>query len=197
MAISIDWATKVITVPKADLALVDIGPPEIRSLDTDQFRKDLNALQASEVGMAFETTHVHTPPVALGGVTFARQIEIINGYTVTFEAGAYAVNLPGSNNNISDVTNLNQVSIRSSNSAGLAEVDIAASADAAAAVWAEVLEGPYDAAAFMRMMCAVLAGKLSGAGTTDIIIRNITDTKDTLEATVDEAGNRTPTSYDP
>jgi len=120
MAISIDWATKVITVPKADTTLVSAGPPEIRSLDTNQFRKDLNALQASEVGMPFDTTHVHTAPVTLGGVDFARQIEIVNGYTVTFEAGAYAVNLPGSNNNISDVTNLNSVSIRSSNSAGLA-----------------------------------------------------------------------------
>lgn len=119
MVISIDWATKVISVPKADLSLVSIGPPEIRSLDVDQFRKDLNALQASEIGMAFDTTHENTPPKTIGGVTYARLIEIINGYTVTFEAGAYAVNLAGANNNISDVTNLNSVSIRSSNSAGL------------------------------------------------------------------------------
>lgn len=119
MAISIDWATQVISVPKADLSLVSAGPPEIRSLDTDQFRKDLNALQAGENGMPEPTTHIHTAPVTLGGVTFARQVEIVNGYTVTFEDGAYAVNLSGSNNNISDVVNLNSVSIRSSNSAGL------------------------------------------------------------------------------
>ncbi len=119
MVISIDWATKVISIPKADTSLVSIGPPEIRSLDTDQFRKDLNALQASEIGIVFETTHEHTPPKTVGGVSFARFVEIINGYTITFEAGAYAVEFSGSNNNISDVTNYNTVQTRSSNSAGL------------------------------------------------------------------------------
>ena len=127
MAISVDWATKVITVPKADTTLVDIGPPEIRSLDVDQFRKDLNALQAAEEGMPFQPTHTHNPPVTVGGVTLARVVEIINGYTVTFENGAYAVSLTGANNNISDVTNLNTVSIRSANSAGLIEASIGAS----------------------------------------------------------------------
>lgn len=119
MAISVDWPTKVITVPKADTTLVDIGPPEIRSLDVDQFRKDLNALQAGEVGIVFETTHTHNPPVTISGITLARVVELINGYTVTFQNGFYAVNLTGANNNISDVMNLNFVSLRSANSAGL------------------------------------------------------------------------------
>lgn len=119
MAVSIDWPTKVITVPKADTQLVSAGPPEIRALDLDQFRKDLNALQASIEGMPELTTHEHTAPVTVGGVTLARVIEIINGYTVTFENGAYAVNLNGANSNIGDVVNLNSVSIRSNNSAGL------------------------------------------------------------------------------
>jgi hypothetical protein len=119
MAISIDWPTKVITVPKADTQLVSAGPPEIRALDLDQFRKDLNALQADVEGMPELTTHEHTAPVTVGGVTLARVVEIINGYTITFENGAYAVNLNGANSNIGDVVNLNSVSVRSSNSAGL------------------------------------------------------------------------------
>lgn len=119
MAVSIDWPTKVISVPKADTQLVSIGPPEIRALDLDQFRKDLNALQAGEEGMPELTTHTHSAPVTVGGVTLARVIEIINGYTVTFEDGNYAVNLNGANSNVGDVVNLNQVSIRSNNSAGL------------------------------------------------------------------------------
>jgi len=197
MAISIDWATKVISVPKADLALVDIGPPEIRSLDTDQFRKDLNALQAGEIGMAFETTHQHTAPVTLGGVTFARQIEIINGYTVTFEAGAYAVNLPGSNNNISDVTNLNSVSVRSSNSAGLAQVDIAASADAAAAVWGLLLDGTFDAGELLKIIAAAAAGKASGLETNTPKYRDLSDTKDVIDAGTDNFGNRDSVTLNP
>lgn len=119
MAVSIDWATLIISIPKADTTLVSIGPPEIRSLNVDTFRKELNGLQAGEEGMPEETTHTHTAPVTVGGVTLARVVEIINGYTVTFENGAYAVNLEGANNNIGDVLNLNTVSVRSSNSAGL------------------------------------------------------------------------------
>jgi hypothetical protein len=119
MAISINWSTRIITVPKADTQLVSIGPPEIRQLDIDLFRKELNDLQAAQDGIPFLTTHTHNAPVTVGGVTLARVIELINGYTVTFEDGAYAVNLVGANSNIGDVVNLNQVSIRSNNSAGL------------------------------------------------------------------------------
>jgi len=46
-------------------------------------------------------------------------VEIINGYTVTFEDDSYAVNLVGANSNIADVVNLNTVSVRAANSAGL------------------------------------------------------------------------------
>lgn len=119
MAITVDWATKVIDVPKIDTTLVSIGPPEIRELNVDTFRLALKALEDDETGMPFLDTHNHNPPVTVGGVTLARVIEIINGYTVTFENGSYAVNLNGANNNISDVLNLNNVQIRSNNSAGL------------------------------------------------------------------------------
>lgn len=119
MAISINWGTQVITVPKADLSLVASGPPEIRELNVDSFRLALKALEDDEEGMPYPDTHYHVAPITVGGVQLARVIEIINGYTVTFESGSYAVNLVGANNNISDVTNLNLVSVRSSNSAGL------------------------------------------------------------------------------
>lgn len=119
MAISVDWGTKIITVPKADTTLVSLGPPEIRSLNVDTFRLELKALEDDVDGMVFPITHNHTAPVTVGGVTLARVVEIINGYTVTFENGSYAVNLQGANNNIGDVLNLNNVQVRSNNSAGL------------------------------------------------------------------------------
>jgi len=186
VAISIDWATKVINVPKADLSLVDAGPPEIRSLDTNQFRKDLNALQAGVEGMWAETTHTHTAPVTLGGVTFARQIEIINGYTVTFENGAYAVNLAGSNNNISDVTNLNTVSVRSSNSGGLVLGDISD----------QVVEGSFTVQQTLRIILAALGGKVSGVTTATETFRNPDDTKDRITVTLDASNNRTAVVLD-
>ena len=119
MAITVNWGTRVITVPKADMTLIASGPPEIRELDVNVFRLALKDLEDDEAGMPYPDTHRHNTEVTLGGITFARTVEIINNYTVTFEDGSYAVNLIGANNNISDVTNLNSVSIRSSNSAGL------------------------------------------------------------------------------
>ena len=139
MAISVDWGTKVITVPQADLTLVG---GSVYSLDVDAFRLELKDLEDSEAGMAFDRTHTHNTTVTLGGVTLARTVEIINGYTVTFEDGAYAVNLINANNNLADVANVNQVSIRSQNSAGLQVVSLGGSVptaeENATAVWAAV-----------------------------------------------------------
>ncbi|MDH3930309.1 MAG: hypothetical protein OEV22_20455, partial [Deltaproteobacteria bacterium] len=64
-------------------------------------------------------THRHNTEVLLGGIVYARVVEIISGYTITFEDGQYAVNLTGANSNIGDVVNVNQVSVRSANAAGL------------------------------------------------------------------------------
>lgn len=119
MAISINWLTFEIYIPKSYLTLVQMVPTEIYSMDTNQFRLDLKALEETEEGMTFPKTHNHNPPVSVGGVELARVIEILPPYTLVYEDDQYAVNLQGSNSNIADVTNVNQVSIRSANSAGL------------------------------------------------------------------------------
>jgi len=119
MAISIDWASKVISVSKADMTEIT---STLYELDVDTFRKTLKDLEDDEAGIVFDRTHNHNAPVTIGGVTLARVVEIINGYTLTFEDGQYAVRLVGGNNNLSDVMNLNQVSLRSANSAGLVQI---------------------------------------------------------------------------
>jgi len=119
MAISINWLTRVISIPRADLTLVQSTPTEIRELNLNDFRLELKDLEDSELGMVNPDTHRHNTEVTLGGIIFARVIEIINGYTITFEDGQYAVNLVGANSNVGDVVNVNQVSVRSQNSAGL------------------------------------------------------------------------------
>lgn len=118
-AIYINWGTKVITVPKDYMQLVQTTPTEIRQLDINQFRLDLKDLEDSVAGIPMLDTHSHVQPITVGGVQLARVVEIINGYTVTFEDGQYAVNLIGANSNIGDRVNVNQVSVRSANSAGL------------------------------------------------------------------------------
>jgi len=122
MALTIDWATKVVTVPQAYLTPVT---GSLYELDTDQFRLDLKAIEASEDGVVFPDTHQHNTAVTVAGTTFARTIEMINGYSVEFEDLVYSVRLAGSNNNIFDVENgilvQNQVQVIAQNSSGLVE----------------------------------------------------------------------------
>jgi len=119
MAVTIDWKTKIILVLRADMTLIQTTPTEVRELNLNSFRLELKGIEAASDGMPFLRTHNHSTEVTLGGLTFARVIEIINGYTITFENGLYAVNLVGANSNVGDVVNVNSVSIRSANSAGL------------------------------------------------------------------------------
>ena len=124
MAITIDFATKIISVPRNDMTLLtdEDDPIEIRRLTINDFRIELRVLEASSGGIDDPDTHIHNPSVTVGGVVLARVVEIINGYSVTFEDGQYAVNLAGANSNIADVVNVNQVSVRSANSAGLQDL---------------------------------------------------------------------------
>ena len=116
MAISVDWPSRVITVPQADLT--PVGPSQFE-LDVDSFRRELRSLEDDVEGMPFPKTHTHTTEVTIGGTVFARLVQIINNYTLTFEDGQYSVSLIGANSNLADVINVNQVSVRSNNSAGL------------------------------------------------------------------------------
>ena len=116
MAITIDWITKIISVPKADMTMLSAT---LYELDLDVFRLTLKAIESSEEGMPFVDIHKHRSTITVGGTVLARSVEIINGYTVTFEPGIYAVNAVGANSNVSDVMNLNGVSLRTFNTAGL------------------------------------------------------------------------------
>jgi hypothetical protein len=48
----------------------------------------------------------------------------------------------------------------------------------------------------LRLLVAAEAGKLSGAATTTIVIRNVADSKNRITATVDASGNRSAVVYD-
>ena len=61
----------------------------------------------------------------------------------------------------------------------------------------DVIEGTLDHQEVMRILLASAAGKLSGAGTTDVTIRDSADSKDRISATVDAQGNRTSVTLDP
>lgn len=123
MAITVDNKTYVISVPRADMELVQSTPVEIRKLDINTFRLWLKDWEDSVAGMTMPDVTANVAPIAVGGVQLARIVEILEPYTVTFEDGQYAVNLSGANTNLGDRVNVNQVSVRSANSAGLVQTD--------------------------------------------------------------------------
>lgn len=123
MAVSIDPATFIITVPKADLTLIG---GTLYELDTDTFRLELKALEDDVQGIVMTKTHDHNTEYTVASVTYARSIQILPPYSIEFEDGMYTVRLVGSNNNIFDVGAgilvQNMVQVIPGNSAGLITV---------------------------------------------------------------------------
>lgn len=58
------------------------------------------------------------------------------------------------------------------------------------------VETGYTPRQSLRLMLAALAAKLSGAATATVTIRNVTDSKDRITASVDVSGNRTAVTLD-
>jgi hypothetical protein len=122
MAVTIAWGTKIITVTREETAYmtnIQMAPVEVWQLDLNPFRLKLKDLEDDEEGMAHVDTHRHNTEVTLSGLTYARVVEIINGYTVEFEDDQYTVNCTGANHNLADVKVANQVSLIVNNAAGL------------------------------------------------------------------------------
>lgn len=189
MAISIDWTSRVITIPQADLTLVG---GTLYELDTDAFRLALKTIEDSEEGMAFPATHRHNTAITVAGTTFARTLEIINGYSVQFEDGAYTVRLVNSNNNLFDVESgilvQNSVQVIAQNSAGLIIGEGASPAD----IWqGHNLENGYTPEQCIRLILSAVQGKLAiDAGTGIVTTRDLADTKDRLAVLTNEDGER-------
>jgi len=195
MAITINWATRVISIPQSDLTHIS---GSLYELDLNAFRLSLKNLEDGEDGMAFPATHVHTTQVSVAGITLARVVEIINGYTITFQDGQYAVRLVGANSNVADVVNVNQVSVRSNNSAGLivTENTSPTSSEIAAAVWAYVAEGSTTMLQFMRRIASALFGTTTGVGTSTEVFKSMDGSKERIKMRYDVNGNRQNPNFD-
>lgn len=190
MALTIDYATKVISVPQADLTFVS---GTLYTLDSNQFRKNVMAILDNETHIWMPDAFQHNTEVTVAGITYARTIEFINGYSITFEdtGSAYTVRIEGSNNNIFDVENgiLNPTSLVTvipTNSAGLIN----------ALITDQEVENGESVAETLRLIRAALVGKLAGAATTTITIRDAADSKNRITATVDADGNRSAVTVD-
>jgi hypothetical protein len=123
MALSIDPATSTVTIPQADLTY---SSGTLYDFDTLQFMRDLNALLDDEEYIWMNTAFSHNTEVIISGVPYARLIEMLSPWSITFEdtGSAYSVRYINSNNNMFDVDSgrLNPtalVTVISQNSAGL------------------------------------------------------------------------------
>lgn len=121
MAITIDPATKVISIPQVDLTLIS---GTLYELDTNAFRLTVMRILDNEDRIFLPIAFSHNTEVTLLGTTFSRSIEVINGYSLTFENLVYSVRMAGSNNNFFDIDGsiLNpsgNVTVVGANSAGL------------------------------------------------------------------------------
>lgn len=118
--ITVDWPTKVINVPLADLTV--IAAPFQYELDLDDFRLQLRDREDDEEAMPFLKTHIRIEPFTVGANTKPQIVSIVNGYTVQFEDGQYLVDTTGADSNLLDVLVHNQVSVRQNNSFGTVQV---------------------------------------------------------------------------
>ena len=104
MPITVDSVTHVITVPQSYLTPVSAG---LFLLDTNQFRLDLGLWASGVDGRSEPFPYDHNTEYTVAGVTYARKVELINGYSWELENTGtyYSVTLSGSNNNLFDVAN--------------------------------------------------------------------------------------------
>lgn len=164
----IHWPSGVITVYKTDSFMTFVGG-DVYNMDTELFRRALKDREDDPIGMAFPDTHRHNTTVLLGGIEYARIVEILEPYTITFDDadGPWVCNLVGSNNNILDRANLTSVQVRSNNSAGLTQMVEIQHSSFENGVWVDQLNG--------------ISGTTYPAGTPRAPVNNIADARTICE----------------
>jgi hypothetical protein len=122
MAITIDYLTYEINIPKADTVFTGTNATtgrEERELDMDNLWKALGDIQDDQADVWAPTAYQNTSPQDLGTFTLARSVLILAPYVVTFEDGSYSVNLINGNTNLASRLTVNSVQVIPNNSGGL------------------------------------------------------------------------------
>lgn len=143
MALSFDFTNKIIIVPQSDCTFVS---GTFYTLDTNWLKNEINKELADEDHIWVEDIYVHNTEVGpIAGTTFARTIQIINGWSIQFSPDSqWTVQLEGSNNDIWSVGDgiliQNQVQVIPTNSAGLIVGGTGTGGTDPASVWNHLLD---------------------------------------------------------
>lgn len=188
-----NWATY-------DIALTEAGTTGI-------YRGDMPAVAAGTYGLLFRLRAGGAPavtdvPVGGGGIEWggsaalplsdlatAADLAVVDG-----NVDLTLVNLSGMDLKLDDIlldTGTDGVVVAAASKTGYA-----LSAAGVDSILDEVVEGAYTFRQMLRLFMAALAGLSDGGGTTTIAFRDVADSKDRIEATVDADGNRTALTLD-
>jgi hypothetical protein len=125
---TVDWITKVVSIPTADLTLVSGNHYSLLMSDClDEVRR-LEWEFAEGLWAPAIIDHSDTR-FDFAGANYAPFDDFINGYTVQFTGSATRVDLIGSNNDLVDILVVTGVSVVPSNSAGLQRVVVGGGLD--------------------------------------------------------------------
>lgn len=135
MAYTVDWVSKIFTIPQSDLTFVSGNNYSLSMVDVHEELRRLewafaDGLWAPRILNFYET-------VTLSGIDKSPSIEVTNGYTFDFTGSNYNVILSDYDNNLVDVyIPSNGISILGNNSVGRQAV-------ASTAIWTESLTEDY------------------------------------------------------
>lgn len=103
------------------------------------------------------------------------------------------VNRPGTASGVGSAT---ASTLARARIAGIVKVNELSQDDVTGAVLEAKVDGDVSLKQALRLITAALAGKVSGAGTSTVTIRDVNDTKARITATVDANGNRSAITTD-
>ena len=116
----VNWESGEIYIPQSDLTYLSAGKYKLGLIG---FKNKCRNLSANPLeGLSYPPIIEYKESTDTGDVIIASVVLLINGYTVTFEDGQYAVLFDGANTNVHNNTNVNQVSVRPNNSTGLQDL---------------------------------------------------------------------------
>lgn len=208
MAISIDQATRVITVPQADCTFV--SGSFYRLPTKTVFKAQVDAVMDNEEHIWLPHPIDHNTEYTVAGVTYAPKIEVVNGYTVQFTPDSlWSVELTESNNNLWDVGNgvltQNSVQVIPTNAAGLQIVSTGSGLSTEQNDWLSDTNSKVNAnlhniedtgavnmnhAMMTRIIYAMLCNKVVDAETSTVKFLTADGVDTRIQMDTDEHGNR-------